>query len=124
MVVTLRDWMNEKPYLHDLIASDRRHPTVNAYGPVFGSPEYSSDVRPMLDPVKNVATTFRAPVRDPEMPLNLGPGHAAGLDPLQPSPYWGTELIWETWPARTTRRPRRSRWTARCATWRCSIRRR
>ena len=33
IVVTLRDWMNEKQYLHDLIASDRRFPTVNANGP-------------------------------------------------------------------------------------------
>ncbi len=96
IVVTLRDWMNEKQYLHDLIASDRRYPTVNAKGPLYGSPEYSSDVLPILDPVKNVATTFTAPVRDPQMPLNLGPGHAAGLDPLQPSPYWGAERIWET----------------------------
>jgi hypothetical protein len=46
--------------------------------------------------VKNVATTYKAPVRDPGMPLNLGPGHAAALDPLQPSPYWGSERIWET----------------------------
>ena len=38
IVVTLRDWMNEKQYLHDLIASDRRFPTVNRYGPVVGSP--------------------------------------------------------------------------------------
>jgi hypothetical protein len=30
------------------------------------------------------------------MPLNLGPGHAAGLDPLQTSAYWGGERIWET----------------------------
>ncbi len=96
IVVTLRDWMNDKQYLHDLIASDRRHPNVNAYGPVYGSPEYSSDLIPILDPVKNVATTFKAPVRDPEMPLNLGPGHAAGLDPTMPSPYWGNERIWET----------------------------
>ncbi len=44
IVVTLRDWMNEKQYLHDLIASDRRYPTVNAYGPLYGSPEYSSDM--------------------------------------------------------------------------------
>ena len=64
IVVTLRDWMNEKQYLHDLIASDRRYPTVNAYGPLVGSPEYSSDTLPILDPVKNVATTFAAPVRD------------------------------------------------------------
>ena len=89
IVVTLRDWMNEKQYLHDLIASDRRNPTVNAYGPIVGSPEYSSDTLPILDPVKNVATTFVAPVRDTSMPLNLGPGHAAGLDPLQGSAYWG-----------------------------------
>ena len=96
IVITLRDWMNEKQYLHDLIASDRRFPTVNAYGPLVGSPEYSSDVLPILDPVKNVATTFKAPVRDASMPLSLGPGHAAALDALQPSPYWGTERIWDT----------------------------
>jgi hypothetical protein len=96
IVVTLRDWMNGKQYLHDLIASDRRYPTVNAYGPLVGSPEYSSDMLPILDPVKNVAITFKAPVKDPNMPLNLGPGHAAGLDALQPSPYWGSERIWET----------------------------
>ena len=43
IVVTLRDWMNEKQYLHDLISTDRRYPTVNGYGPLYGSPEYSSD---------------------------------------------------------------------------------
>jgi hypothetical protein len=96
IVVTLRDWMTEKHYLHDLIASDRRNPTVNAYGPLYGSPEYSSDLIPILDPVKNVATTFKAPVRDADMPLSLGPGHAAALDPTQPSAYWGGERIWET----------------------------
>ena len=96
IVVTLRDWMNEKQYLHDLISSDRRNPTVNAYGLLYGSPEYSSDMMPILDPVKNVATTFRMPVRDEEMPLSLGPGHAAALDAAQPSPYWGSERIWET----------------------------
>src|SRR5262245_47376887 len=96
IVVTLRDWMDEKNYLHDLIASDKRYPTVNANGPLIGSPEYSSDLLPILDPVKNVATTFHAPVRDPQMPLSLGPGHAAGLKPLKPSNYWGDEAIWDT----------------------------
>jgi hypothetical protein len=96
IVVTLLDWMDEKHYLHDLISSDRRHPTVNAHGPLYGSPEYSSDRMPILDVLENKATTFTMPVRDPEMPLSLGPGHAAALDPLQPSPYWGGERIWET----------------------------
>jgi hypothetical protein len=96
IVVTLRDWMNEKQYLHDLIASDRRNPTVNAYGPLYGAPEYSSDEMPILDPIKNTWTSFRLAVQDPQMPLNLGPGHAAALDPMAPSPYWDTERIWET----------------------------
>jgi len=94
IVVTLRDWMDEKHYLHDLIASDKRYPTVNGYGPLYGSPEYSSDNIPILDPVKNTATSFHAPVRDPEMPLSLGPGHIAALKPLMPSAYWGDEAIW------------------------------
>jgi hypothetical protein len=95
IVVTLREWMNEKKYLHDLIASDRRYPTVNAYGPLYGSPEYSSDNIPILDPVKNTVTDFRLPVA-PDTPEALGPGHAAGKEPLQPSPYWGNEKIWDT----------------------------
>ena len=96
IVITLRDWMDDKHYLHDLISTDKRNPTVNAYGPLIGSPEYSSDILPILDPVKNIATTFRAPVKDPKMPLSLGPGHAAGLTALQPSAYWGDENIWDT----------------------------
>src|SRR5262245_46103370 len=96
IVVTLRDWMNEKQYLHDLIASDRRNPTVNAYGPLFGSPEYSSSNIPILDPVKNTATIFPAPVRDESTPIALGPGHAAGAHALLPSAYWGEEDIWDT----------------------------
>jgi hypothetical protein len=96
VVVTLRDWMYEDKYLHDLISTDKRYPTVNGYGPLYGSPEYSSDVMPILDPVENTWTTFRLPVRDEEMPLSLGPGHAAALDPVMPSAYWGGERIWET----------------------------
>jgi len=94
IVVTLRDWMNEKQYLHDLIASDRRYPTVNAYGPLYGSPEYSSDTIPILDPVRNVATLFKLPIA-PGTPEALGPGHAAGAEPLGPSAYWGEEKIWD-----------------------------
>ena len=30
------------------------------------------------------------------MPEWLGPGHAATVKPLQPSPYWGDEKIWDT----------------------------
>jgi hypothetical protein len=96
VVITIRDWMDDKHYLHDLISTDKRYPTVNAYGPLYGSPEYSSDIIPILDPVKNTATTFHAPVKDPNMPLSLGPGHAAALKPLGPSAYWGMDALWDT----------------------------
>ncbi len=49
VVVTTWDWDDPKKYLHDLISSDRRYPTVNAYGLLFGSPEYSTEVIPILD---------------------------------------------------------------------------
>ena len=62
IVVTTWDWGTEKQYLHDLVASDRRFPTVNAYGPVFGSPEYSTDAWPILDPKTHTVTYFNAPV--------------------------------------------------------------
>ncbi len=32
VVVTTWDWGTEKQYLHDLISSDKRNPTVNSYG--------------------------------------------------------------------------------------------
>jgi hypothetical protein len=96
IVVTTWDWGDEKHYLHDLISTDRRNPTVNAYGPLFGSPEYSTDMLPILDPKTNTATTFKAPVRDADTPEGLGPGHAAMATPLEPSAYWGKEKIWDT----------------------------
>jgi hypothetical protein len=94
IVVTLRDWYYEDKYLHDLISSDRRYPTVNANGLLYGSPEYSSDEIPMLDPKTNTWTTFRVPVSE-DAPFALGPGHAAALDPMAPSPYWGDRRIWD-----------------------------
>ena len=96
IVVTTWDWLNDKHYLHDLIASDRRYPTVNAYGPLYGSTEYSTDIMPILDPKKHTATNVVAPVRDPNIPEALGPGHAASDTLMQPSPYWGSEKIWDT----------------------------
>ncbi len=95
IVVTTWEWGESKKYLHDLIASDRRYPTVNAYGKLFGSPEYATDVMPILDPVANRVTTFTLPVRDADTPEALGPGHAAIEKPAAPSAYWGDEKIWD-----------------------------
>jgi hypothetical protein len=96
IVVTSWEWSTPDKYLHDLISSDRRNPTVNAYGPLYGSPEYSTDNMPILDPKTNKVSFFKMPVRDADMPESLGPGHAASIKPLQPSAYWGDRQLWDT----------------------------
>ena len=94
IVVTTWDWLDDKHYLHDLIASDRRYPTVNAYGRLYGSTEHSTDIMPILDPTKHAATNIIAPVRDADTPMAIGPGYAASDKVMQPSPYWGNERVW------------------------------
>jgi hypothetical protein len=85
-VVTVWEWSNPKAYLHDAISTDKRDPHVNANGLVYGSPEESTDMVPVLDPVKNVAYEVKLPVRDPKAPAD-GPIMA-------PSPYYGEETLW------------------------------
>jgi hypothetical protein len=90
VVATVRDWADAKSYLHDLSGTDRRNPTVNGYGPLYGSPELSTDEFPILDPAHNTATTFHAPVRDANTPSTHD-------DPVTArSPYWGDERIWDS----------------------------
>ena len=89
VVITQWDWADPKVYLHDEISTDKRNPTVNANGPIYGALEASADYVPVLDPVRHTASQVRVPVRDPETPNAAGP-------PLQPSPYWGDEAIWDS----------------------------
>lgn len=90
VVATVRDWSNPKAYMHDLSGTDRRDPTVNGYGPLYGAPELSTDEIPILDPVENTDTVYLAPVRDEDTPTTHD-------DPVvAPSPYWGDERIWDS----------------------------
>jgi hypothetical protein len=90
VVATVRDWSDGKAYLHDLSGTDRRNPTVNGNGLLYGTPELSTDDFPVLDPLHNLATTFKATVRDSDTPTTHD-------DPvLGPSPYWGAERIWDS----------------------------
>ena len=88
VVVTWWEWASPKSYMHDESSTDRRKPTVNAYGKIYGATELSTDDLPVLDPVTNTATTIRAPVRDPNTPK--------ADPPIADSPYWGEETIWDS----------------------------
>ena len=89
VVITMWDWAGAKHYLHDEISTDKRRPTVNANGLIYGTPEESTDLFPVLDPVRHTATSVKMPVRDPSTP-------SSKQNPMAPSPYWGDEVIWDS----------------------------
>ena len=87
VVITEWDWADPKAYLHDEVSTDRRKPTVNANGPIYGALELSADYVPVLDPVRHTTSRVPLTVRDPNTP-------ATSTAVPQPSPYWGSEAIW------------------------------
>ncbi|MGA7864932.1 MAG: carboxypeptidase-like regulatory domain-containing protein, partial [Stellaceae bacterium] len=89
IVLTLWDWSRETAYMHDLTPTDRRNPTVNANGKLYGSTEDSTDYIPVLDPAHNSVSEIKHPVRDPNTPTSK-------TAPMEPSPYWGAEPIWDS----------------------------
>jgi hypothetical protein len=89
VVLTLWDWSRPTGYLHDEISTDRRKPTINANGKLYGTTEESTDFIPILDPLRNSATEVKHPVRDPKTPSSKD-------NPMAPSPYWGDEPIWDS----------------------------
>ena len=90
VVVTMWDWADPKVYLHDAIASDKRNPTVNANGPIYGALEESGDYLTVLDPARNSLSKVNLKPRDPQTPSS------AGTLPAGPSPFWGDEVIWNS----------------------------
>lgn len=88
VVYSLWDWASPKHYQHDAISTDKRNPTINANGLIYGSPEESTDLVPTLDPVRNIASIITHPYRDPLTPSSLSLPHGN-------SAYWGMEPIWD-----------------------------
>ena len=89
VVVTLWDWGQDSSFIHDEVATDKRNPRLNAGGPVYGVSAGHGSIT-MVDPNANTATELTIPVRpDPEIMPTRFPSAQ-----LQPSYYWGDELLW------------------------------
>ncbi len=88
VVITQWDWADPKAYLHDEISTDRRNPSVNANGMIYGSPEESRDYLPVLDPVHSMISQLKVQYRDPDTP--------GQPKPLNSSAIWGDEAIWDS----------------------------
>ena len=148
VVVTMWDWADPQAYLHDEISSDKRNPTVNANGPMYGATEASTEYMPVARSEDAHGEPVKLQVRDPNTPSE------ADTPPAASSPFWGDEVIWNSqsnahsfamdkqarvWiaarvrpnqtlrsagKARSIHRPRRSRSTRAAARCRCGTRRR
>jgi len=88
VVITEWDWADPKAYLHDEVSTDRRNPTLNANGLIYGALELSADYLPVLDPVHNTISQVKLTVRDPNTPVASSPMM------LQPSLAFGTDAPW------------------------------
>jgi hypothetical protein len=87
VVITQWDWADPKGYLHDEVSTDRRNPTLNANGLIYGAMELSTDYLPVLDPKNNTISRVELTVRDPNTPRT-------SPTMIQPSPYWGSDVLW------------------------------
>ena len=91
VVITQWDWADPEAYLHDEVSTDKRNPTLNANGPIYGALELSKDYVPVLDPTTHTVTQVPlAAIHDnPDLSVASGPS-------LMPSAYWGDENIWDS----------------------------
>src|SRR5688572_2038496 len=87
LVLTLWEWGGAATFAHDELSTDKRNPTFNANGPIYGV-DWGNDGFLTLDPNTHTATEVRIPVLDPTTP----PGKPQSMP--RPSPYWGSEPYW------------------------------
>ena len=87
LVLTLWEWGGPATFAHDELSTDKRNPTANANGPIYGV-DWGNDGFLTLDPNTHATTEVRIPVLDSRVP----PGKPQVMP--QPSPYWGSEPYW------------------------------
>ncbi|MBM3776774.1 MAG: carboxypeptidase regulatory-like domain-containing protein [Acidimicrobiia bacterium] len=88
LVLTLWDWGAPTSYIHDLISTDKRKPTLNPNGLIYGV-DFGRDYLTVLDPVESKATEYKVPVRE-----NANNRSNFPLEVKVPSPFFGEEIIW------------------------------
>jgi len=90
VVITLWDWGNETAYIHDEITTDKRNPTINANGPVYGVDGGHGGLVE-VDPGNNSARFITIPVK--QNPDNPALTRFAQRFPV-PSLFYGNEALW------------------------------
>jgi hypothetical protein len=87
VVLTQWDWGASTSYVHDEVATDKRSPTVNANGRVYGV-DFTADSLLWVDPAESAAGSVKIPALKPGAPPFMPQKIAL------PSPYWDEQIIW------------------------------
>ncbi|MBI4264938.1 MAG: carboxypeptidase regulatory-like domain-containing protein, partial [Acidobacteria bacterium] len=88
LVVTLWDVSNQVPFIHDVASTDKRNPTLNPNGRVYGV-EFHNDGLIELDPVRHAERTITIPAEVDKSTMRTFTRTA--MD--NPSLTWGEEII-------------------------------
>jgi len=90
VVLTVWDAGSQTSFMHDMISTDKRAPTVNASGPVYGI-DYHNGTLVVMDPVKDTNEIIPLPTLvDKSKMIANQVGRVEPADAL-PSPYFSAE---------------------------------
>ena len=83
------EWGGETSYVHDEVTTDKRRPTVNGNGLVYGV-SISNDALLITDTQAHRSVELSIPLREAGVPsyFPTEPG-------FEPSPYWGDEIVFD-----------------------------
>ncbi|MDR2214949.1 MAG: carboxypeptidase-like regulatory domain-containing protein, partial [Nevskiaceae bacterium] len=88
VVVTLWDIGGPQDFMHDIISTDKNHPTLNANGPLYAASSGHGAIE-VVDPITNDNYKYVIPTReDPRKVTSRFP------PPVRPSNFWGMEHLW------------------------------
>jgi hypothetical protein len=85
LVLSEWEWGVPSSFVHDEVSTDRRKPTLNANGPIYGV-DFGTDRLLILDTGKNAASYVKLPS------TNTVSSKPQSMP--EPSPYWGEEIYW------------------------------
>ena len=91
LVLTMWEWANETSYVHDEVTTDKRDPTVNANGLVYGV-SITQDTLIVTDTARHESREIAIPLRDPAGSV---PSMFPTAPGFEPSPAWGDEIIFD-----------------------------
>jgi hypothetical protein len=92
VVISQWDWGAPESFIHDLVSTDKRNPTLYPYGKVYGGDRTGGGRLWILDPVKNTVTGLVLEPRDKEHGYSLTKDYYHGQEEEQA--YVGEDKEW------------------------------